>query len=180
VTTPPRPAHGRRPDVRATLVTPRLRLVPLAPADADDLHPVLDDTALHRFTGGAPLSRARLEARFARLAAGPPAGSDEGWGNWVVRQADTGAAIGTVQATLRDDGAVVAWVIGTGAQGRGYASEAARALVAWLIEGGAVRVSAHIHPDHVASAAVARSAGLVPTGRADDDGELVWERTAPS
>jgi RimJ/RimL family protein N-acetyltransferase len=41
-------------------------------------------------------------------------------------------------------------------------------------------VSAHIHPNHVASAAVARSAGLVPTGRADDDGELVWERTAPS
>ena len=32
------------------------------------LAPVLDDAALHEFTGGAPLAQAALTARYARLA----------------------------------------------------------------------------------------------------------------
>ncbi|MDX2290691.1 MULTISPECIES: GNAT family N-acetyltransferase, partial [Streptomyces] len=61
---------------------------------------------------------------------------------------------------------------GTAWQGRGYASEAARALVGWLRP--RVRtVVAHVHPDHAASAAVARAAGLVPTDEVQD-GEVRW------
>jgi hypothetical protein len=38
-------------------------------AHAAELAPLLDDTALHEFTGGAPLSAAALAVRYARLAA---------------------------------------------------------------------------------------------------------------
>jgi RimJ/RimL family protein N-acetyltransferase len=60
-------------------------------------------------------------------------------------------------------------------QGHGYAAEAAGALVAWLDSRGVTTVRAHIHPGHAASAAVARRAGLAPTGHVDD-GEQLWQR----
>jgi RimJ/RimL family protein N-acetyltransferase len=85
--------------------------------------------------------------------------------------------VGTVQATLTDRQgtwtAEVAWVVGVELQGQGFASEAARALVRWLRHRGVTTVEAHIHADHLASAAVAARAGLRPT--ADEvDGEQVW------
>jgi RimJ/RimL family protein N-acetyltransferase len=84
-----------------------------------------------------------------------------------------------VQATLtRQAGgwtAEVAWVVGVPWQGRGYASEAARALVGWLVEAGAGEIVAHVHPGHTASERVAAAAGLVATGE-EVDGERVWRR----
>src|SRR5947199_4579863 len=49
--------------------TGRLDLEPLAVAHAAELAPLLDDAALHEFTGGTPLSEAALTARYTRLAA---------------------------------------------------------------------------------------------------------------
>ena len=68
---------------------------------------------------------------------------------------------------------MVAWVIGTAWQGRGYASEAALALVGWLSGQGVTVITAHIDPRHAASARVAERAGLVPTAY-EIDGERVW------
>jgi RimJ/RimL family protein N-acetyltransferase len=61
------------------------------------------------------------------------------------------------------------------AQGRGYATEAARSLVALLHEAGWT-VVAHIHPGHLASQQVARGAGLSPTADVRD-GETRWVST---
>jgi RimJ/RimL family protein N-acetyltransferase len=58
-------------------------------------------------------------------------------------------------------------------QRRGYATEAARALVAGLVEAGVGEIVAHVHPDHLASAGVAAAAGLVATDE-EVDGERVW------
>ena len=63
--------------------------------------------------------------------------------------------------------------------GRGYATEAARGVVAWLIAGGVGSIVAHVHPDHTASAAVAERAGLAPTDRFVD-GERAWEWLTPA
>jgi RimJ/RimL family protein N-acetyltransferase len=157
--------------------TERLDLEPLAVAHAAELAPLLDDPSLHEFTGGEPLSAAALAARYARLAARRSPGGDQMWGNWVVRLRATGAAAGIVQATLPAGGpaagpAEVAWVVVGAAQGRGYATEAARSLVAVLQEAGWT-VVAHIHPGHLASQRVARVAGLSPTTDVRD-GETRW------
>ena len=92
-----------------------------------------------------------------------------------MRTLERDAAIGYVQATVTAAGGVadVAWVIGVPWQGRGFASEAAAALVAWLRAEGVRVVTAHVHPEHAASAAVAARAGLVPTDEIED-GERVW------
>jgi RimJ/RimL family protein N-acetyltransferase len=159
----------------------RLCLVPLAVADAGEMVRVLSGEALYAFTGGAPPTLAELRARYARQAAGrSPDGSQE-WRNWIVRREPGGEAVGYVQATIVDQGrqAEIAWVIGAGWQGRGYAAEAAGAVVAWLGSRGVTGIVAHIHPGHAASAAVARRAGLAPTGRFED-GEQVWRRGPPT
>lgn len=156
------------------VVAERVVLEPLVVGHADELAGVLGDPALHRFIGGEPLGVEALRERYERLVVGHSADGAEEWFNWVVREPG-GAAVGTVQATVTGGGraAEIAWVIGTPWQGHGYATEAARALVAWLTAGGVRDVVAHVHPDHAASAAVARRAGLSPTDTFHD-GERRW------
>lgn len=159
--------------------TGRLDLEPLLATHAAELTPVLDDPALHEFTGGTPLDAAALTARYTRLAGRRAPDGSQHWGNWVIRVRETGQAVGTVQATLPAGGplvgpAEVAWVLARPAQGRGYAKEAAGSLVGRL-HGDGWTVRAHIHPGHLASQRVAAAAGLAPTS-AVHNGEVCWIR----
>jgi len=156
----------------------RLSLTPLTVADADEMVGVLSGAALYTFTGGSPPSLAELRARYAGLAGGRSPDGHEEWRNWIIRREPDGTAVGYVQATIADGGtrAEIAWVVGLAWQRQGFATEAVRALVAWLDARGVTAIQARIHPDHVASAAVARRAGLVPTGQTDD-GEQLWLRS---
>jgi RimJ/RimL family protein N-acetyltransferase len=158
--------------------TERLELRPLQPGDAAEMAVVLGDVRLHEFIGGSPASPDQLADSFRRLAAGSGR-PDELWLNWIVRLRTTGEAIGTVQATVTRAGdrraASVAWVVGVPWQGRGFASEAAAATVAWLDSSGATAITACVRPGHIASERVARRSGLVPTDR-EVDGERIWVR----
>ena len=159
------------------LITRRLVLEPLHPDHARELAGVLADPGLHAFTGGEPTSETQLHARHTRQAAGQSPDGTQGWLNWVARDRETEAPIGTVQATISDgdDGrcAALAWVIATSRQGEGLATEAAGAAVEWLRDQGVTRFVAHIHPDHGASGAVARHLGLAAT-EARHAGEVRW------
>jgi RimJ/RimL family protein N-acetyltransferase len=154
------------------IATSRLALEPLRPEHAREMAIVLGDSGLHAFTGGAPLDAPALQARYERLVAGSP-DPDVVWRNWVIRLVREDRLAGTVQATIAGGVAEVAWVVGTAWQGRGIATEAARALVAHLRADGIATVVAHIHPKHGASAAVAAAAGLAPTTGLCD-GEVRW------
>ncbi|MEU9732071.1 GNAT family N-acetyltransferase [Streptomyces sp. NPDC048002] len=151
----------------------RLDLLPLRVEHAEEMAAVLADPALHTFIGGEPAAPKALRARYERLVAGSPDPA-VAWHNWVLRLRAEDRLTGTVQATVAGDRAEIAWVVGTGWQGRGIASEAAGALVEHLVRQGARTVLAHVHPDHAASAAVARAAGLAPTGQWQD-GEVRWQ-----
>lgn len=160
----------------AGLRTDRLDLEPLTTGHAAEMVAVLADPDLFAYTGGAPPTRADLDRRYAAQSRGCSPDGTQGWLNWVLRERATGAAVGTVQATLEETGvAEVAWVLSTAAQGRGLAAEAARALVDWLTGQGVTEVRAHVHPDHRASARVAAAAGLVPADVVVD-GEVRWVR----
>lgn len=157
----------------------RLVLEPLRAEHATEMVGVLADAALYSFTGGEPPSLPHLLARYEAQVAGPEE-PDEHWHNWVIRLGDEGAAVGFVQTTIEGDSADVAWVVGVPWQGEGIAREAAGAMCTWLWDGGVARITAHIHPEHAASAAVAVSVGLAATGEFDDDGEQIWLRSAVS
>jgi RimJ/RimL family protein N-acetyltransferase len=159
----------------APIATPRLRLDPLRVDDAAEMASVLAAPSLYAFTGGEPPGVDELRDRYAMQVEGPP-DDDDAWRNWIVREAagpGTGVAIGYVQATVTGDTADLAWVIGEPWQGRGYASEAAQAMVGWLGTQGVRTVTAHIHPEHDSSAAVADRVGLKPT-LTIEDGERLW------
>jgi RimJ/RimL family protein N-acetyltransferase len=160
--------------------TSRLILLPLRPEHAGEMAGVLGDPVLHAFIGGAPLSPPELRARYERLAAGSP-DPEVSWCNWVIQVRDPGCLAGTVQATIAGapaPTAEVAWVVGTAWQGQGIATEAARALVGWLGRRRIRAVIAHIHPGHVASAAVAAAAGFSPADQWQD-GERRWVLVLP-
>ena len=139
---------------------------------------VLADPELYAFTGGSPPTHQELLARYERWIAGSP-DPRVCWCNWVIQLHSPRCLAGTVQATISTDGepeAEVAWVVGIPWQGQGIATEAARALIAWLNRQSVRAVIAHIHPGHQASAAVAAAAGLTPTGQMHD-GEMRWRLT---
>jgi RimJ/RimL family protein N-acetyltransferase len=167
--------------ITATVIsTARLNLVPLTADHAAEMAVVLADPGLYAFTGGAPPTMAELRARYQRWAAGSPDPAVS-WCNWVIELRAERCLAGTVQATtstapvVADDepAAEIAWIVGSPWQGRGIATEAARALVPWLGQQSVRTVVAHIHPDHAASAAIAAAAGLAPTGELQN-GEQRW------
>ena len=165
------------PGIEAAIIaTERLVLVPLQAEDADELCEVLDDDRLHEFTGDRLASVTELRDRFVLLAAGSPR-EGEHWLNWVVRRRLDSQALGTVQVTVRSaQGRRVArlgWMIGIPWQGKGYASEAAVALVEWVQRQGVDDIGANIHPGHRASEIVAERAGLQETEE-QFEGERVW------
>jgi RimJ/RimL family protein N-acetyltransferase len=162
-------------DWRVVIETARLCLVPLTRANAASLFGILHDPGLHEHIGGEPLDEHALEERYALLEQGGPADGSAVWANWVVRLRASRAAIGVVQASVREDGADLAWVIGRRWQRTGYASEAAAAMASWLAHAGVGVMRAHIHPANEASARVADRAGLRRTHRTDRDGEVIWE-----
>ena len=169
--------RGRAAALSRTLIAGELTLDPLEPADAHELASLLDDRNLHEFIGGEPLTEPALEARYHRLVAGAPSGSGVTWLNWTIRRRADGQAVGTAQATVVDRDAALAWVVASKWQGRGYASDVARALVAWAEREG-LTASASVHPRHTASERVASRAGLRPTGDWAAD-ERVWRVPDP-
>ena len=155
------------------LETLRLQLSPVKVADAGEMSRVLSDPALYAFTGGGPESEAELAKRYARWVAGATQ-PGQTWVNLIVRERNTGDAVGYVQATVNPELADIAWVIGTPWQRRGYAVEATRALATHVASNFHVTtIRALIKAEHVASQRIAERLGM----RVTQDvvrGEQVW------
>jgi len=139
---------------------------------------VLADSALYQFIGGRPPTLAELQRRYTAQVVGHSPDQTQWWLNWIVMLRDPAHAIGYVQATVEKSPvtleADIAWVVAPAFQGRGAATEAAGAMIAWLKAHGVGQFVAHIHPTHCASQAVARKLGLRPTPPVED-GEVRWQ-----
>lgn len=156
------------------LRTRRLDFLPIDRSYAPAMFSLLNDPALHGFTGGNPPEDVDALGRLYEWweQRRSPDGS-EVWLNWVLRDGELDELVGHVQAGVGPDHTAVAWVVGRRWQGRGYASEAASRLVTWLLGKGVNDIRASIHPDHVASVRVAEGAGLCRTDR-QHEGEVIW------
>jgi RimJ/RimL family protein N-acetyltransferase len=114
------------------------RLVMRGPrlVDFDDSAALWGDPDITRYIGGRPQSREEAWTRFLR-AIGHWALM--GFGYWVVRERDTGRFVGEVGfADFRremdptiEGSPEVGWVLARHAHGKGYATEAVRAALAW-------------------------------------------------
>src|SRR3954468_10238125 len=124
----------------------RVVLVPLVAGDADELAGLLDDAIVRRFLGVAEL--AGLRRRFASWETRRAPHGRQSWLNWVVRARDDGRALGWVQATVEGATARVADALPRAERGGGAASDAVRALTAWLRASGVEEVTASIAPEN--------------------------------
>jgi RimJ/RimL family protein N-acetyltransferase len=69
--------------------------------------------------------------------------------------------VGKVWLEVDDPKATIGWWLRASATGRGYATEAVRALVEMGFDSGVERIEAHTDPDNAASRALAERAGFV-------------------
>ena len=114
----------------------RLSLRPHTLADFADSAALWADPAVTRYIGGRPST---AEEAWARLLRHVGHWTLLGFGYWVVRERASGAFVGEVGfLNLERDidpplGATpeIGWVLSPRVHGRGYATEAARAAVAW-------------------------------------------------
>lgn len=114
--------------------TARLAIEPLRAAHAPQLFALLADPRLYLYAPDtARASVGALIERFEALESGPPQGRDEVWLNWVLLRRDTGAPIGTLQATVTPGShAWIGYSLSPAAWGHGFATEAGKWLVAEL------------------------------------------------
>jgi RimJ/RimL family protein N-acetyltransferase len=141
---------------------------------AEEMAEVLKAPTLNEHIGGQSPRAEYLATRYEALSSRRSPGGDELWFNWVIRLNDQGIAVGYVQATVREQSAALAWVIGTPWQKTGIATEAATAMVGILrAELAVTRFSASIAPTNRASQRVAAKLGMHRSGMMED-GEDVW------
>lgn len=156
-------------DAGLRLVTERLVLRPWQPAEAPRVLDLYGRLEVVRWLGdGEPVvmtdedQARRTVARFAELSEAPPVCF------LAAEVAATGVIAGTVLLnSLPGEGAEVeiAWHFHPDSWGHGYATEAARALMAYGFAGGLSEIWALTHLGHERSIAVCRRLGLRHRGR---------------
>jgi RimJ/RimL family protein N-acetyltransferase len=144
-------------------ITHRLRLDVLRESDVETLFQYRSDPSVALYQGWRPQSRDEA-LDFIRSQQQIALDVPDSWLQLAIRLSDDGALIGDLGLHLPADadgsyefGITIAPVY----QGKGYAREAARALLDFLFRSlGAHRVHASIDPRNVASAALLRSLGM--------------------
>jgi [ribosomal protein S5]-alanine N-acetyltransferase len=190
-------ARRRRPNRQSdtvaapSIVSQRLELVPLTPE-------VIDELLAGRGEEAGALAGIQVpdgwpdehDHRFLRLRADQTR-KDPAWEQWLVRalalREPGRPMVGHagfhgppgINGSHAVDAVEVGYTVFEGFRGRGYATEAARALIAWAqAEHGVHRFIASVAPDNVPSLALVRRLGFVQTGSQwdEEDGEeLVFE-----
>ncbi|HEY1613409.1 MAG TPA: GNAT family N-acetyltransferase [Rhizomicrobium sp.] len=166
------------------LETDRLALRRHRRSDFGDCQAMWSDSDVMRYLGGRPFTREECWARLLRYA-----GHWDllGFGFWAVIEKASGRFAGEIGFANfeRDiepsfDGAPeIGWVFMPWAQGRGYATEAARAVTAWGdAKFGSSRTVCIISPDNVPSLRVAEKSGYRQWGETDykDSPVVMFER----
>jgi RimJ/RimL family protein N-acetyltransferase len=148
-----------------TIETSRLTLRGHRRDDFSDYLALWTDPEVTRFIGGRPSTR---EEAWGRLLRNMGHWVSLGFGYWVIVEKETERFIGEVgfadfrrviEPTL-DDMPEIGWVLAPHSHGKGYATEAARAAVAWGdVHFGPIRTACIIAPENEPSIRVAEKCG---------------------
>jgi RimJ/RimL family protein N-acetyltransferase len=142
-----------------TLATARLALRPLGTADAADIWRYASDPLATRFVIFPTHRELAESAAFARRCA-------DCWTNgssfpWAMVERASGDFVGAIELRLTPPKADFGYILCRAHWGKGFAGEAACAVVAWAIAQPAIhRVWTTVAPDNAASARVLEKAGL--------------------
>lgn len=141
------------------LETERLILRGITQDDLDAYARIVADPDVTRYLNGEPVSRADAWRQIASILGH---WTLRGFGWWAVERKSDGAFLGRVGVNYPEGwpGIEVGWTLGKEYWGIGYATEAGRAAMTYaFLTQNLERVISVIHPDNVASQAVARRLG---------------------
>ena len=161
--------------LNVTLVTPKLRLEPLAGHHAPLLYEGMCDPALYEWISmPRPAGLDELTQRWTRHAVRLRTQVDVFWLAWAVQRTTDGAWIGEMDAEVQADGIAtnVGYFFLPAYWGRGHASEAVVALCDHFAASGVVEQRAFVTLGNVASERVLERARFVRTGILKDNDEL--------
>ena len=149
------------------LETSRLTLRPFVESDFDAIHAMRSDAEVARYLYGEPVrspdeTRTSLEQKMAA-----PEWTREGdWFSVAAVERDSGLTVGDMAfhwVSERDRTAEIGFVFDPRQQGKGFATEAARALIEWVFtEAGFHRVIGRTEARNAASARVLEKLGMRP------------------
>ncbi len=152
-----------------TLETERLRLRAFRRSDFDDYAGLYGDPEVLRYLGGGAATWDRSRC-WRHLAFVLGHWQLEGSGMWAVELREADTLVGTIGFAEPEGwpGCELAWILAPRWWGRGYATEGARAALAYAFN---VLKKDHIisliHPENHASVRVAERIGLSLQGRTD-------------
>ena len=151
------------------LETPRCLLRDWRDDEVDRLFDIYRHDEVSRWLGRAPKPMADPAEAAALLAGWRQRAEEENpFARWAVEERATGIVAGTVllNPLPGGDGEVeVGWHLHPDAWGRGLATEAARAVIAYGFSLGLPEIYAVVRPDNVRSRAVCGRLGMTPLGR---------------
>lgn len=173
------------PDVVPVLDTPRLRLRGHRVADFEPCAALWADPEVTRFISAAPATAEEAFGRFLRF---PGLWAVLGFGYWAVEEREGGRYIGhvgfadyrrAIVPPLEDP--EIGWTLAADVAGRGYATEAAGAALAWADAGLRAATVCIIRPDHARSIRVAEKLGYATRRLASYKGRAcaIYRRPAP-
>jgi RimJ/RimL family protein N-acetyltransferase len=144
--------------------TERLLLRPLTSADADGLLAYRSRPEIWPHLPGEPWDRAKVDERLAGVLANTVLTDEDQALGLGVELRETGDLVGDVTLFYRSRehlGGEVGWVFNPDFGGRGYATEAGRAMLGLGFDGlGLHRIVARVDERNVPSANVARRLGM--------------------
>lgn len=154
------PITGHDDRSAATLETARLILRPPKTSDADDFVRLLNDFEVSRYLSHVPYpyDRGDAETWINKTRQGWQAGNAA---SFAITERNTGTVLGAVGVHQSEDGNELGYWLGKAFWGRGYASEAIQAIVAFGFRQTDVRlIHAGTHLDNRASSRVLEKAGF--------------------
>jgi RimJ/RimL family protein N-acetyltransferase len=173
------------PTLIPCLETQRLHLRGHRLDDLGDCAAMWGDANVTRYVGGTPVSAEDVWSKLLRYVGH---WSLMGFGYWVIEEKASGRFAGEIgfahfkrhMMPSLEGMPEIGWALPTWAHGRGFATEAARAVVAWGDAHFGPRPTAcMIHPDNVPSIRVAEKCGYRQTEQTTYKGDpvLLFRRT---
>jgi RimJ/RimL family protein N-acetyltransferase len=158
--------------------TKRLRLRAHHPSDLNACAQMWGDPTVTKYIGGRPFTREEVWARMLRYVGH---WNWLGYGFWIIENRSDGEFVGEVGlAEFKRDiapplasGPEAGWALASHARGKGFATEALRAVTEWNEKRPDPKtVSCIVHPENLASIKVATKCGFKDAGRAVYKGSI--------
>lgn len=145
------------------LHTARLRVRRWESAEQDAFAAIYADPGVHRYLYSEPATPDEVPELFGRRLRDPATDTEGGAVRLAVEVTATGEVVGETVLILRSVTHLrgeLGYVLAPGAEGNGYATEAARAVIGWGFAAGLHRIVAHADARNTASIAVMERLGM--------------------